>query len=49
MIEDRKIVIGNINAKYVVMCIGINQNKLDMEGEVEKTKFKKQIKGIKIE
>ena len=30
MIEDRKIVIGNINAKYVVMCIGINQKNLDL-------------------
>ena len=30
MIEDRKIVIGDINAKYVVMCIGINQNNLNL-------------------
>lgn len=30
MIEDRKIVIGDINAKHVVMCIGINQNNLNL-------------------
>ena len=30
MIEDRRIVIGDINAKYVVMCIGINQNNLNL-------------------